>query len=142
MSRVVLAYITLPSLKVGQTLSRALLRERLVACTNLFPSMESHYSWKGKREVSREVVMIAKTTASQAKRLERFVLKHHPYECPCILFVNAVATSGYAAWLKESTDEQCRGPRPSLRGRCRRAFGTNSNSSGRTRRNRASRGKG
>lgn len=100
---IVLVYVTLPNRKAASRLSRLLLSRQLVACTNVFPNMESHYVWKGKSEHSREVVLIAKTTQTKRPALERFITAHHPYECPCIISIKADRVNrAYRRWVEQS----------------------------------------
>ncbi len=102
MRKVCLSYITCPDLSTARRLSRELLKKRLAACTNLIPTMESHYLWKGKLNRSLEVILIAKTFASRRKQLEAFVVREHPYECPCILFLNVdTAHAPFVAWMSD-----------------------------------------
>jgi len=39
---------TAPDLKTARMLAKAALNNRLIACANLIPKLESHYWWKGK----------------------------------------------------------------------------------------------
>jgi periplasmic divalent cation tolerance protein len=95
--------ITAPDLKVARTLARAALAEKLIACANLVPQVESHYQWQGKMEAATEVLMILKTRKSALKALEKLVLSRHPYETPEFLVLPLTAGSQkYLAWLSAS----------------------------------------
>ena len=102
MTKIVLAYITMPTMKRARVLSRKLLEARLVACTNLIPQMESHYNWNGKKEIGREIILIAKTLPHLSRKLETYVKNNHPYECPCIVFIKGEATKAYGSWVNAS----------------------------------------
>ena len=84
---------------------RALLEERLIACGNLIPGVESIYEWKGTLETSAEVMVVCKTTASRADAAQARLRALHPYEVPEIL---RMPVSGgcpeYLAWVAT----QCR----------------------------------
>src|SRR5271163_3011513 len=102
--RVVL--VTAPDLKTARRLARAALRQRLAACANLIPGLESHYWWRGTMESSREVLLLFKTRASLLRKLERLILAEHPYDTP--EFVVVPLTGGaekYLAWLKRETEQ-------------------------------------
>lgn len=102
-ARFFIALVTVPNLKVARTLARGALRERLVACANLVPAIESYYWWQGKVESSAEVLILFKTTKRQLAPLEKFILANHPYDTP--EFVAVPITSGterYLAWLGAS----------------------------------------
>ena len=51
----------------ARKLADTALRNRLAACVQILPGLESHYVWKGKREISREFLLLAKTTATRLK---------------------------------------------------------------------------
>src|SRR5580700_8316687 len=100
--RVVL--VTAPDLKTARRLARAALRERLAACANLIPGLESHYWWRGKIESSREVLLLFKTRASRLRKLEKLILKEHPYDTPEFVVLQlTAATNRYLAWLLQET---------------------------------------
>ena len=95
--------VTAPKLTVARKLARGILRNRLAACANLVPSVESHYWWKGKICRDAEILMVIKTSKAKLKELEKFVLAEHPYDTP--EFVALPIGSGswcYLAWLGES----------------------------------------
>jgi periplasmic divalent cation tolerance protein len=74
--------VTAPNLTVARKLAAAALTERLVACANLIPKVESHYRWKGQLESSSEVLILFKTAATNLPELEACVLRNHPYDTP------------------------------------------------------------
>ena len=96
--------VTAPDLKVARTLARAALAEKLVACANLVPKVESHYWWQGKIEAATEVLMIFKAPKSNLKALEKLILTRHPYDTPEFLVLPVSAGSRkYLAWLAASS---------------------------------------
>ena len=95
-----LVLVTAPDLKTARKLAQAALAERLAACANLVPKMESHYWWRGKMERSSEVLLIFKTTSSRLSALEKLVLKLHPYDTPEFVVVNlSGGNRRYLDWL-------------------------------------------
>ena len=92
--------VTAPDLKTARALAGVILDRRLAACVNLVPGVESHYQWQGKRERSREVLLVIKTRKARLAALERAVLAAHPYDTPEFL---VMATTGgnasYLAWV-------------------------------------------
>jgi periplasmic divalent cation tolerance protein len=98
-----LFYTTFPDVPTAQKTSRILLEEKLVACTNLFPSTQSQYWWEGKIESSEECVLILKSQASLKRQLEKRFLELHPFETPCFLELPiADGNLKYLNWLKDS----------------------------------------
>ena len=99
--RVVL--ITVPDTACARNLANALLEQRMAACVNIVPAVESHYRWQGKIEQSSEVLLIVKTAKTAIGGLERIVREEHPYECPEILAMPILSGSpAYLSWLRES----------------------------------------
>jgi periplasmic divalent cation tolerance protein len=99
----VVVLVTAPNIKVARHLASGALREKLVACANLLPKVESHYRWKGKVESSTEVMAIFKTTVRKLPALETFVLANHPYDTPEFLVLSPSAgAERYLRWISES----------------------------------------
>ena len=59
---VIAVYSTTGNLDEARKIARILVQEKLAACVNIFPRVESVYRWKGKIEGDIECVIIAKTT--------------------------------------------------------------------------------
>jgi periplasmic divalent cation tolerance protein len=84
-------------------LTRAALTARAAACVQILPLMESHYLWKGKREKSKEFLLLAKTSPRQTLALEKLWSRLHPYECPELVTLSGRAAASYARWVQAST---------------------------------------
>jgi periplasmic divalent cation tolerance protein len=100
--RVVL--VTCGTLPEARRIARAAVEAKLAACVNVMPNaVESIYRWKGKVEVSREYLLVIKTTARRLPELERKVRGMHSYDVPEFLVLPVVSGSrGYLRWLVES----------------------------------------
>ena len=59
-----------------------LVTERLAACVNVLPEMESFYRWKGQVETDHERQLIMKTTAARVPALRARVHDLHDYDVP------------------------------------------------------------
>ena len=95
--------VTAPNIKVARHLASGALREKLVACANLLPKVESHYHWKGKVESGTEVMTILKTTVRKVAALEKFILANHPYDTPEFLVLSLSAgNQRYLRWILET----------------------------------------
>jgi len=100
------AYITVPSVEEGRRIGKILVEERLAACVNILPQMESWYAWKGGLENAQETVVIAKLPAHLREALQRRVLELHSYTCPCVVFLPvAGGNPAYLEWINEETRE-------------------------------------
>lgn len=93
---VLIVLCTAPEQDAAQ-LADLLLDERLVACANLLPAVESRYLWEGRREIARETLMVLKTSAERVGDLQRRLAEAHPYEVPEILVLPV--QSGLPAYL-------------------------------------------
>jgi len=101
---VILVFCTFPDAETARRIGTSLVHDRLAACVNLVPSIESIYRWQGAVETSQEVQALFKTTASRYSELEQRLRELHPYDVPEILAVNPTAVSpAYAQWVGDST---------------------------------------
>lgn len=92
-------YITNPDKKTAERISLYLLKKKLIACGNFFPS-ESLYLWKKKIKKEKEFILIAKTTKANFKKVKKEVEKIHPYLIPCIVKIPVSANGKFVNWLK------------------------------------------
>jgi periplasmic divalent cation tolerance protein len=82
-----------------------LVEERLVACANVVPGVDSTYRWKGKVERASEALLLMKTSSEKLDRLISRVKELHSYEVPEVLALPIERGSPeYLKWLKESLE--------------------------------------
>ncbi len=99
----ILVYMTVPDHETASRIGRAVLEQRLAACVNVLPQVQSMYWWQGEIQRESEVVVLAKTAASLFEPLKTCVLGLHPYEVPCIV---AMALShGHEPFLRWVDDQ-------------------------------------
>ena len=92
-------YITCADLKEARKIAKSLLKEKLIACANVFP-IESIYNWKGRQCHEKEIAMFCKARKSDFAKIESAVRKLHSYDVPCIVaFDWAKASKGYKRWV-------------------------------------------
>jgi periplasmic divalent cation tolerance protein len=100
----VLVFTTLPIDGDPTSFARALVEERLAACVNLLPVMESVYRWEGRVERDSERQVIIKTTRGRTAALWERVRELHPYEVPEFVVVPIFdGNEAYLRWIAEST---------------------------------------
>jgi periplasmic divalent cation tolerance protein len=99
-SSLIFFYVPVPDQATAQTLVRTLLAERLIACANILPTMQSVYWWQGEIESTTECLIIGKTCSDLSSALRQRLEALHPYETPCIaeLAVKNINTP-YQDWL-------------------------------------------
>lgn len=101
----ILVLITAASESEAKRLAAALITDRLAACVQILPKMESVYRWQGKIQYETEILLLLKTTANKFEELERTVRSLHSYEVPEILAVPVASISEpYFKWLVESLE--------------------------------------
>lgn len=100
----VAVFVTAGSKKEARAIAHYLVERKLAACVNVLPKVESIYSWKGRMEISKEYLLIAKTKDRLFSDLEKAVRKLHSYDCPEIVaFQLTKGSATYMRWLEEST---------------------------------------
>jgi periplasmic divalent cation tolerance protein len=88
----------------ASVLGTRLVEERLAACVNVLPEMDSFFRWRGAVERDQERQVIIKTTAARLPDLERRLHEVHPYELPEFLVVAVDhGSEAYLRWLTTST---------------------------------------
>lgn len=87
----------------ARRLATTALRHRVAACVQIFPGLESHYVWNGKKEITREFLLLAKTTSARRKALLKLWSTNHPYECPELLTLSGRPAAVYARWVRAAT---------------------------------------
>lgn len=101
MTDVVEIHWTTGSLDEARKVCRVLVEEKLVACAQITPWIESIYLWNGKLETAQESKVTLKTTSSQIEAVQAFIIKNTTYEVPEILiFPIAGGYSEYINWLQ------------------------------------------
>ncbi len=86
------------------TIGMRLVEERLAACVNALPEMDSFFRWHGAVERDQERQLVIKTTVSRLPALEQRLLEMHPYELPEFVVVPVKQGSeAYLKWISAST---------------------------------------
>jgi periplasmic divalent cation tolerance protein len=100
----VIVLTTLPGDFEIRTFARTLVEERLAACVNLLPPMESVYRWEGQVEQETERQVIIKTSRDRVVPLWDRIRELHPYETPEFVVLSIQdGSDGYLRWIGEST---------------------------------------
>ena len=100
----VIVWTTIATTADWRGMASMLVNERLAACVNVLPEMESTYRWKGQVESEHERQLIMKTTVARITALRARVHELHDYEVPEFIVVPIVGGSdAYLNWIREST---------------------------------------
>ena len=97
-----LCFSTCPDADTARRIATALVEERLAACVNLLPGLQSIYRWQGQVESADEVLLLIKTTTEAYPALQERLLALHPYELPELLAVElATGLPAYLGWIAD-----------------------------------------
>jgi len=101
--RVLLALSTFPDRETAQRVSNRVVTEKLAACANILPAVESIYRWKDKVETGNETLVIFKLGEDRQSAFQEKVRSLHPYEVPEIIFFPVSnGLPEYLHWVADS----------------------------------------
>jgi len=99
-----IVYITAPNEEEAAKIAKILVEERLAGCVNIVKDIRSIYSWQGKLEDEKEVLMIVKTRQKLFSALTSKVKELHSYTVPEIIAMPIVdGSEDYINWLQKAT---------------------------------------
>lgn len=105
-SEYVVVFITAASLEEARKIAGALVSQRIAACVNIVPKVNSIFRWKGKLEDAEESLLLVKTRAKLFPKVMNAVRAIHSYEVPEIIALPIVeGNPDYLKWLGEETSE-------------------------------------
>ncbi len=104
MSDFVIVLTTLPVDVDATPIADALIGERLAACVNVLPPMQSTYRWQGTVEHDNERQVVIKTSRLRVDALWQRLRDLHPYEVPEFVVIPiADGNQAYLNWIGETT---------------------------------------
>ncbi len=106
MESVRIVYISIPR-DEAEKMALALVEQRLAACVNVVPRIESYFWWDDAVQTDQESLLIVKTTKAKFERLTEYVIENHPYELPEIIALPLIAAlPEYVAWVKREAGKE------------------------------------
>jgi len=95
-----LIWCPFPDAESARASARILLDEKLIACANIFPVIQSLFVWNGALDEEGEAGMLVKTDAALLDRAIDRLAQVHPYEQPAVIGWRCdAATPETTAWL-------------------------------------------
>ena len=98
-----IAASTCPGSITAKKIAQDLVTEKLAACVNIVPGVQSFYAWVGKVDNANELLLVIKTTVNGYQALEKRLKKLHPHELPEIIAVPILTGSAeYLNWISSN----------------------------------------
>jgi periplasmic divalent cation tolerance protein len=98
-------WINCPDQETARKISDALISNRRIACSNIYPVIQSCYRWKGRIENEPEIPLVVKTREEKFSLVVDDVRKIHPYETPSIIGVPVeFVNEDYLEWVYSETE--------------------------------------
>ncbi|MBV9304294.1 MAG: divalent-cation tolerance protein CutA [Acidobacteriaceae bacterium] len=83
-------------------IANAVIEERLAACANVLPPLQSVYRWQDKIETAQEILILIKTTREHFPAVRDRLAELHTYDTPEIVALPIIdGSEKYLAWLRE-----------------------------------------
>jgi periplasmic divalent cation tolerance protein len=93
-----LIYCTCPNRETAESIARQLVSDKLAACVNIVPGVQSVYEWQGQIETAQEHLLLIKSPQAGYAAIESAIKAIHPYQLPEIIAV--AIERGSAEYLK------------------------------------------
>ncbi len=99
----IIILVTAKDKKQAAKIANGLLVDKLIACANIIPGVHSIFSWQGKIDQSKEVLVVLKTKALLFKKVEAKVKSLHSYQVPEIIALPiTMGSADYLKWIEDS----------------------------------------
>ena len=98
---------TCPGSISAKKIAQDLIAEKLAACVNVVPGVQSYFRWTNKVDNANEYMLVIKTTTEAYDALEKRLKMLHPYELPEIIAVPIhTGLSEYLDWISTNTENE------------------------------------
>ena len=102
----VVILVTAASKKECRTIARHLVKNKLAACVNIAPQIESIYRWEGKIADETEFQLFIKSTRELFPEIKAAISKLHSYRTPEIICLPIIEGSrNYLQWVGDSVKQ-------------------------------------
>ena len=96
---------TFPNNENAKNIINTLLVERLIACANIVPGIQSYYWWDNKIQEETEVIVFFKTRKEFEVKVIEKIASLHPYKVPAIYAIESTKDilPSYLEWINNET---------------------------------------
>lgn len=107
MESALLVLTNVPDAELARRLAQDLVEQRLAACVNILPPIQSIYRWQGAIEHATELCLVIKSTQACYAGLEAAIRQMHPYDVPEIIAIPVTAgLPAYLSWIAAETKKE------------------------------------
>jgi periplasmic divalent cation tolerance protein len=107
MTQFCLVLVSCKSQSEARKIGQALVKQKLAACVNIIPKVNSLFFWNKKISREREALLLIKTRRQLFSALSEAIKKSHSYKLPEIIALPVwTGEKGYLNWLKKETRQK------------------------------------
>jgi len=107
MTQYCLVLVTCQSQSEARKIGQALVKQKMAACVNIIPKVNSLFFWKKKLTEEKEILLLIKTRKALFSKLSASVRKLHSYEVPEIIALPVLAgEKNYLSWMAKETGKR------------------------------------
>ena len=107
MSKYIIVTTTTDSKSNAQSIATSLIENKLAACVQIIPSIESTFKWEGSVNKEEEILVLIKTINKFKENVKKQIKSNHSYETPQIIsFQFNILDNNYKEWFNLSVGEK------------------------------------
>ncbi len=106
----IVIFITCNDAEEAQNIAELLLEQRLTACVNIVPEINSSFWWEGKINTAQESLLIIKTSAKKLAEITHSVKTVHTNTVPEIIALPIIGGyQDYLDWIDNEVADESEG---------------------------------
>ena len=99
----IVIFVTAAHKQEAEHIAKQLLKNKLAACVNIVPKINSFFWWQAKIDRAEEVLLIIKSKKAKLNKIIKLVKSLHSYQVPEIIALPIIGGyKPYLRWLDES----------------------------------------
>ncbi|MBI5149401.1 MAG: divalent-cation tolerance protein CutA [Candidatus Omnitrophica bacterium] len=100
----IVIFVTAKDEAQANKIAGKLVKDKLVACANIVPGVQSVFRWNGKVDRAQEVLLVLKSRRKHFPSIVKTVKALHSYDVPEIIALPIVeGDKDYLKWITDST---------------------------------------